>query len=467
MKHFAPSQMPAEGLGVLSLFQRIDAAVPAFFRPDRTIHVARAPGRMDVLGGSADAVGSLTLQLPIAEAACVAIQLRDDDLVRLWSPCDDGSRTQMLSMRLSDLGLPGSPIDYDEARALFDCDPGDRWAAHLLGCFLVLARERGLVSSGAELLVHSDVPEGLGVGSSAAVQVAAMRAILVAHGASIAREELAVLCQTVENRVVGVPTGASDTLTAEAAEADELLVLRGPGWRIEDSLLVPPELEFVGLECGVKHGDDGGAWRALRTGAAIGERILAVDHGRASPLATIGIAEFRERWGSLLPMTIGGADYLRRYGAPADSALPIDPTRTWLVREPALLAVEENARAEEFCALLRQEPTPERRERMGDLMFGAHRGQVAAGLSEPVTDFVVDVARKRRATGAPVWGAKVTGRGRGGSVVLLGDRGKVWYEALRIKKALLQHTGHSGHVFRWSSPGALSFGTLELRPTGA
>ena len=38
--------------------------------------------------------------------------------------------------------------------------------------------------------------------------------------------------------------------------------------------------------------------------------------------------------------------------------------------------------------------------------------------------------------------------------VMLGERGKVWYEALRIKKALLQQTGHSGHIFRWSSPGA-------------
>jgi hypothetical protein len=48
--------------------------------------------------------------------------------------------------------------------------------------------------------------------------------------------------------------------------------------------------------------------------------------------------------------------------------------------------------------------------------------------------------------------------------VLLGERGKVWYEALRIKKALLQATGHSGHVFRWSSPGALAFGSIELQP---
>ena len=68
--------------------------------------------------------------------------------------------------------------------------------------------------------------------------------------------------------------------------------------------------------------------------------------------------------------------------------------------------------------------------------------------------------------GGAVLGAKATGRGGGGTVLLLGEHGKVWYEALRIKKALLQHTGHSAHVFRWSSPGALSFDAIDLRPTG-
>ncbi|MBL8755966.1 MAG: hypothetical protein JNK15_21905, partial [Planctomycetes bacterium] len=167
MKYFEPSQDPAEGLGVLLLFRLIEEAVPAFFRPDRRILITRAPGRLDVLGGRAPGPDSLVLQTPIAEAACVAVQARDDDLVRLWSPCRDGSRTQMLSMRLADLGLPGHPIDYDEARALLLAAPDDRWAGLLLGSLLVLARERGLaLERGAEVLLHSDIPVGAGVAAS-------------------------------------------------------------------------------------------------------------------------------------------------------------------------------------------------------------------------------------------------------------------------------------------------------------
>ena len=63
-----------------------------------------------------------------------------------------------------------------------------------------------------------------------------------------------------------------------------------------------------------------------------------------------------------------------------------------------------------------------------------------------------------------MFGAKLSGRGGGGTVVLLGERNKVWYEALRAKKHLLEATGNSAHIFRWSSPGALAFGSIDLEP---
>lgn len=468
MKHFVPSLMPAEGLGVLSLFQLVEEAVPAFFRPDRTIHIARAPGRLDVLGGFADYSGSLVLQLPTAEAACVAVQLRDCDLVRLWSPCRDGSRTQLLSMRLADLGLPDAPIDYEEARALFRGDPGDRWAGYLLGAILVLARERGVrMQRGCELLLHSDVPEGLGVGSSAAIEVAAMRALAEAHGIPLSGRDLALLCQVVENEVLAVPCGVMDQMTAVAAEADELLALRCQPCEVEGSVPVPQELEFVGIEGGVRHTPDRIDYRDVRTGAFLGARMLAAEPGWRGYLANCDITEFRARLRDLLPVTIGGAEFLQRFGEHADPQTRIDPLRTYAVREPASHPVEENARAERFRELLQQEHAAAAREELGDLLFAAHDAYTACGLGDPTTDFLVATARQRRAGGAPLYGAKVTGGGRGGTVVLLGERGKVWYEALRIKKALLQETGHSGHIFRWSSPGAQSFGTVELRPIGA
>ncbi|MBL8755921.1 MAG: hypothetical protein JNK15_21680, partial [Planctomycetes bacterium] len=127
----------------------------------------------------------------------------------------------------------------------------------------------------------------------------------------------------------------------------------------------------------------------------------------------------------------------------------------------------DEARAERFLGLWQGEPADVLRRELGDVMFAAHAAYAAAGCSDAVVDLAVDEARKRRDAGGAVFGAKASGRGRGGTVVLLGPHGKVWYEALRIKKALHAATGHSAHVFRWSSPGACAFGAIELRPASA
>lgn len=115
-------------------------------------------------------------------------------------------------------------------------EPRTHWAAYVAGVFLVLAREKGVIFAGSSptpssaslhqgekkkpsrrdsvaILVSSDVPEGKGVSSSAAVEVATMCAVAAAYGVEFnggvddGGRELAVLCQMVENLVVGVPCG--------------------------------------------------------------------------------------------------------------------------------------------------------------------------------------------------------------------------------------------------------------------
>jgi hypothetical protein len=73
-----------------------------------------------------------------------------------------------------------------------------RWAAYAAGCLLVLMREKGVrFTDGISLLISSAVPEGKGVSSSAAVEVAVMQALVAAHGIPLTGHELAVLCQKV------------------------------------------------------------------------------------------------------------------------------------------------------------------------------------------------------------------------------------------------------------------------------
>jgi len=481
VKHFVPSTTPAEGLGVLLLFRLVDESVGTFFRPDRPLVVARAPGRLDVMGGFADYSGSLVLQLPTAEAACVAVQGRDDDQLRLWSPCRDGSRTQRLSTRLAELGLPDAVLPYAEARAFLCADPRDRWVAYLLGNLVALARETGLrPAQGFDLLLHSDVPEGKGAASSAAIEVATMRALAAHYGVPLDGRTLALCCQKVENEVVGAPCGVMDQMTAACGQAGALLALRCQPCEFEGLVPVPEPLEFVGLDSGVRHAVSGSDYRTVRAGAFVGARmladlrglpvhrqgdlVLADDPEWRGYLANCPVAEFRRSFAARLPVTIPGAEFLQRYGGHGDPHTRIDPARTYPVAAPTAHPIEENARVERFRQLLGEPVTAASCEELGGLMYAAHASYSACGLGHESADFLVEQARARRAAGGQVFGAKITGGGSGGTVVLLGERTKVWHEALRIKKALLQRTGHAAHVFRWSSPGAMAFGTIRLEP---
>lgn len=484
MNHFVPSTEPDEGTGVLFLFHLIDRSVPSFFAPDRPIVVGRAPGRIDVMGGIADYSGSLVLQLPTAEAACVAVQGRDDDQLHVWSPVRDDSRSQLVSMRLEDLGLTTAPIEYHKARALFLAEPRDRWAAYVLGCLLVLARERGLrPPRGFALLLRSDVPEGKGVSSSAAIEVAAMTALARHYGVQLDGRELALLCQRVENEVVGAPCGVMDQMTAACGEAGELLALRCQPCELEGSLSLPDDLEVVGIDSGVRHAVTGNSYATVRTAAAMGGRILAELRGLAVQqrgalvvadadpwrgyLANCDRAEFERQFATALPESLGGAEFAQRYRGTADPFASVAADQSYPVRAATAHPIAENARVRRFAELLRVVPDAAARRELGELMFASHQSYSACGLGHPATDFLVDEVRQRRDRGAPIFGARVTGGGSGGTVAILGERGKVWHEALRIKKAYLQHSGHSADVFRWSSPGAIAFGTLLLTPVAA
>src|ERR1044071_9127891 len=57
----------------------------AFFDPRADVFVARAPGRLDVMGGIADYSGSLVLELPTAEATLVALQRNDERRLRVYT----------------------------------------------------------------------------------------------------------------------------------------------------------------------------------------------------------------------------------------------------------------------------------------------------------------------------------------------------------------------------------------------
>src|SRR5262245_53006189 len=135
---------------------------------DATWITRRAPGRLDVMGGIADYSGSLVLELPLREETRVSIQREASRTLTIESDRTSGGP--------SSVSLPIADLDrsYDETRAHFR----GSWAAYAAGVFVVLAREKGIVfREGARIRIESTVPEGRGVASSAALEVATMTAV--------------------------------------------------------------------------------------------------------------------------------------------------------------------------------------------------------------------------------------------------------------------------------------------------
>jgi L-arabinokinase len=472
-----------EALGALD--SHPDAAVRSLFEPGRELIVARAPGRLDVMGGIADYSGSLVLELPIAEATHVALQKEEGGgarRLRLVTLSDDSTRGNAFEMPLSDFEREGgAPVGYEEARAYFDRDPRSHWAAYVAGVFLVLMRERGArFESGARLLVSSRVPLGKGVSSSAALEVAAMSAVAAAYGLDISGRDLGVLCQMVENLVVGAPCGVMDQMTSACGEENQLLALLCQPAELLGTISLPEDLAVWGIDSGVRHSVGGGDYGSVRVGAFMGYRIiaelagLAVKAGEGSVsvddprwggyLSNLSPSEFESRFAARLPESIGGAEFLARYEGTTDAVTRVDPARAYAVRTPAAHAVYEHFRVRAFAELL-EGPAPQtgerRRELLGELMYQSHASYSACGLGSAGTDALVELVREA-GPAAGLYGAKITGGGSGGTVAVLGRRGADAAVA-EVARRYAERTGRAPYVFGGSSPGSAAFGCLRLR----
>jgi L-arabinokinase len=426
--------------------------------------LARAPGRLDVMGGFADYSGSLVLEMPIAEAACVAAARTAKPWIEVASLGEEPRRARFSAPELwSACGSDQALHDYFQGLGA-----ELRWAAYALGA-LPLLRERGAeLTGGLSLLVDSAVPEGKGVSSSAAIEVASLRALAELWQLSFSGVELGMACQRVENRVVGAPCGVMDQITSACGEDGRLLALLCRPAELRGFVELPSGIGLFGIDSGVRHSVGGSSYRRVRVAAFMGLRILAerlgarvrqVAKGRVlleqDPLAGyLTNLSPRELTGELrdgLPERISGAEFLARFAGISDAVTQIEPAVTYMVRAATLHPICEHARVEDFASSL---PGADMGElvRLGESMFESHVSYSACGLGSEGTDALVGAARAL-GPNAGIFGAKISGGGSGGTAIVL-----AYYDALPLLGSLsadyARRTGRSSRVFAGSSPGA-------------
>src|SRR5207247_1530393 len=124
-------------------------------------------------------------------------------------------------------------------------------------CLQRAVREGRGRTPGLRLLIDSTVPEGRGVASSAALEVAAGAAVAASLADDMTETDLAAACQEVENHVVGAPCGIMDQITSACGRHDRLLRLRCQPGTIEGYLEIPAGYRFYGIDSGVSHAVSG------------------------------------------------------------------------------------------------------------------------------------------------------------------------------------------------------------------
>lgn len=261
------------------LFQQEFGRAPA--------HIARAPGRVNLLGEHVDYNGGFVLPAAIDRATFVAFAPHDSGEMALWA-VDFNQRAAF-------------SVETLKKRSTLDGSPLLGWATYPAGVAWALS-ENGQPVGGMQAVFASDVPRGAGLSSSASVELAFATAWMAVGGWSLPGAELAVLCQRAENQYVGVNCGIMDQFTSACGEKDRLLLLdcRSLEYRL---LTLPQGVDIIIADTTVRHSHTTSAYNDRRAACEEAVRILKGQLPGIKSLRDVSLDDFN-RLSSTLPPEI-------------------------------------------------------------------------------------------------------------------------------------------------------------------
>lgn len=219
--------------------------------------LADAPGRVNLIGEHTDYHDGFVMPCACPQRTRVRLRVRGDRRVVVRSAQVDSG-----------------PVEFELGRERRDRD----WADYVRGLTWVVAAE-GFRVDGFELQIDSDVPLGSGLSSSAALEIATLRAIREAFELAIDDVRMARLAQRAEVEFVGAPVGIMDQMACTFAGERDALFLDTRSLEFE-RVHLPPALELVVIDSGVAHQHAGGDYVTRRRESEDAARHLGVDRLR-------------------------------------------------------------------------------------------------------------------------------------------------------------------------------------------
>jgi len=346
-------------------------------------HGATARGRVNLIGEHTDYNGGFVLPAQIPLATRVQLAPRPDREVHICSAA-----------------LPADGVRHYtvgvERR-------GRGWLDYVQGVTATLGAA-GFALGGFDATITSDLPVGAGLASSAALVIALLRALRADFGLALDDVQLAIAGQRAESEFVGARVGIMDQLVASIGVEGTACFIdtRGPLYR---NVPLPPDAALAVIDSGLRHQHASGDYNARRSEC---EQAAAL----------LGVAQLRDLNTADLPRLLALPEPLRRR---------------------ARHVISENARVLEAVAAIEAGDLA----RLGALFDASHASQRDDyDVSLPAIDRLVTLARAQPG----VYGARLTGGGWGGAVLVLARAGAARPAAERAVARLAGEGGPAATV---------------------
>ncbi len=347
--------------------------------------IAEAPGRVNLIGEHTDYNGGFVLPMAIDRTVAVAAAARDDGTSRAYARDYDQHDEFPLHRVRRFAGSRG-------------------WRDYVRGVAWALLDENYELR-GADLLIAGDVPQGAGLSSSAAIEMAVAGALVTVAGGEVKARELALVCQKAENLSVGVQSGIMDQFASGLGQAGHALLIDCRSLEVEPVPL-PDRYAIVVVNSKVPRRLAETPYNLRREECAAAAFDLDVETLRDADLDML-----EARLGKMPDVNYKRARHV----------------------------ITENGRVLATAVSLRLEKV----ETAGELMNESHRSmRDQFEMSTPEIDALVEIAM---AAGAA--GARLTGGGFGGCTVNLVPNGEVEVFRANVIEKYREKTGFDAEVY--------------------
>lgn len=359
---------------------------------------ARAPGRVDLMGSHTDYNKGMVMTMTLDRDTWAAARPRADGRVSVWSlNAESGSNFDLNDLQ-KDLNAPWS--NYVRAVA---------WAL----------QDAGHVLSGFDAVIHSTLPLGSGLSSSAALEL--VTALIFQHlsGIQMGAVDTALLAQRAENEFVGVNCGILDQYSSALGQSGCALLL---DCRDLSSRAVPiaPELQLVIGDTRAPRQLLGSEYDERREQCRVGAEFFCQLDPALRSLRDVSPALFEAQRHHLPPLVARRCQFI----------------------------IEENARVSRLAQALPRGDQSDLHELFEASYLGARD---LYQITVPAMDTMWQTM-----LGSPgVVGARQAGAGFGGCLVALVEKAQVEAFSQHVREDYAAHTGIQARVYPvQASPGA-------------